>query len=258
MSNYPKLMEKLIGESAVGFNNAKNHGEIKEKVVSFGYDEPKLDELMELNARASEKYHEYERLHGEQLAATNRLEVKFKEELNLYSSLRKLAFRLFPGENNKGIRSQLGIDGKLKDSLDGFTAQAVQFYDTILKKEEIGNAFAEFQLDAEKLQEILKGPAELRRLNEEQEKAKGSAQLARKERDDLCQELKVAWAKFKTVCHYLFKETTPQYLKMLNISVPSYGRKKSAPTDDNGEAGETDQGNPSEMNDQLKLIDQYE
>jgi len=170
----------------------------------FGYDDPKLDGLMVLNARAGEKYHEYERLHGEQLVATNRLEVKFKDEANLYSSFRKLAFRLFPGEVNKGIRSQLGIAGKHKDSLDGFIAQ-----------------------------------------------------LARKERDDLCQDLKTGWSKFKTVCRYLFKENT-QYLKILNISVLAYGSKRSTSADDKGEAGEGDPENPPEQDDQLKRIDQSE
>lgn len=251
MSIYPRFIEQLLLESAVSFNNAKSHIEIKEKVITSGYDDAKLDGLLALNARADAKYHEYERLHGEQLQTTNLLNNQFKESLDFYSFYRKLAFKVFPGAANKGIRSQLGIDERHKNSLKGFIAQATQFFDTLLKKEEIREAFAEFALTTEKIQEILNAFEELKRLNELQESKKGAAQTARKERDDLCEELRVGYEKLKTVCRYLFRDT-PQTLKTLNIEVLNYRGKKNKnndnqddQTDQTGQADQTDQTPPA-------------
>ncbi|NIM13731.1 MAG: hypothetical protein GTO45_16780 [Candidatus Aminicenantes bacterium] len=195
MSAYPKVIERLIGVSDVGFNNAKSHSEIKEKIISFGYDDVRLDELLDLNARTDGKYHDYERLYGEQLQATRRLEEKLYEEMGFYSTYRRLAFQVFPGEENKGIRSQLGIDIRLKDSFDGVVEQIKQLYDTTIKKSEIMAGFAEFAVTTETFQERLNGLEQLRDLNEEQEKAKGAAMVARKLRDDLYHELRTARGK---------------------------------------------------------------
>ena len=242
MSSYPKVIEKLIGQCGVGFNNAKNHSEIKEKISSFGYNDVKLDGLLDLNDQADKQYHEYERLSGEQLLATTLLEEKLHEEIGFYSTYRKLSFQVFPGEENKGIRSQLGIDQDIKRTFDGFVEQSKQLYDTTIKKSEIMTGFAEFAVTTETFQERLNGLEQLRVLNEEQEKAKGAAMVARKLRDDSYHELRTAWNKFKTVCRFLFKNNT-EYLKILNIPVITRTRSKTAP--DQGQTDPTDPTDPA-------------
>jgi hypothetical protein len=216
MSAYPKAIEKLIGVSGVGFNNAKTHSEINAKIISFGYTDIRLDELLDLNSRTDGKYHDYERAYGEQLHVTRQLEEKLGEEIGYYTTYRKLAFRVFPGEENKGIRSQLGIDMKIKDSFDGIVEQCQQLYDTAIKKVEIMEGFSEFAVTNETFQERLNGLDRLRQLNEEQEQAKGTAMVVRKLRDDLYYELKAAWSKFITACRFVFKDNG-EYLRILNV-----------------------------------------
>ena len=243
MSSHPRAIVKLVGESGVGFNNAKTHTEIKEKITARGYNDVKLDALLDLNGRLDRKYHEYEVKHGEQLEVTRQLEEIFQVEMDHYSLHRKMAFHVFPGDQYKGIRSQLGIDEKHKDSFDGFIEQAKQFYDTAQKKPEILAGMAEFAVSSETLQERLDALEAMRRLNEVQESKKGEAKIARKERDDLYYELRDEWSKFRTVCLFVFKNN-PEYLKILNIEPYA---KRTAKTNTETQGDQTDPVNPPDQ-----------
>lgn len=238
MTVYPKLIIRLVGISGVGFNNAKNHAEIKAQIAGLGYDEVKLDALLALNSRTDVKYHEYEIKHGEQLHATKELEAAFDEEMSFYSDYRRIAFQVFPGEEYNGIRSQLGIDDEIKRTFDGFIEQSKQYYDTTNKKSEILLPLGEFGVTAEKMQARLDGLERLRRLNEVQERKKGEAALALKERNDSFEELKTEWLKFGTACHIAFKDN-PEYLKILNVDQPLRFRSKNDNEEPDDETGET-------------------
>ncbi|NIM14405.1 MAG: hypothetical protein GTO45_20420 [Candidatus Aminicenantes bacterium] len=75
----------------------------------------------------------------------------------------------------------------------------------------------------------MNGLEQLRQLNEDQEKAKGSAMVVRKLRDDLYYELKAAWSKFITVCRFVFKDNE-EYLRILNVP-PIRSRTRKSTTD---------------------------
>jgi hypothetical protein len=238
MTPYPKIIIRLVGISGVGFNNAKNHAEIKAQIAGIGYDEPKLDLLLALNSRTDVKYHEYEVKHGEQLHATKEMEAVFDEEMSFYSDYRRIAFQVFPGEEHKGIRSQLGIDVEIKRTFDGFIEQSKQLYDTTKKKNEILLPLGEFAVTTEKMQARLDRLETLRRLNEVQERKKGEAALALKERNDSFEELKTEWLKFGTACNIAFKDN-PEYLKILNVDQPLRVRSKNDAEEPDDETGET-------------------
>ena len=103
MAIYPKLIEKLIGETNVGFNNAKTNTEIKERILKYGCDDQKLDELLKLIPITQDSYREYERLSGEQQKATKNMEALLKSEKSHYSLARKIALRVF---NNEYLRAR--------------------------------------------------------------------------------------------------------------------------------------------------------
>jgi hypothetical protein len=226
MTSYPKAIVRLIGISGVGFNNAKNHDEIKAQLVPMGYDEAKLDALLEFNSRLDAAYHVYETKHGEQLHATRALDEKFNEEMAHYLDYRRLASLVFAGFEDNGIRSQLGIDVKTKTSFNPFIEQARQFYDVVVKKTAILERLSEFGVTAEQMQERFDEFNVLRRLNEDQESKKGAALGARKERDAAYKLLGTAWLKFRTACGIVFKEN-PDYRKTLNADEPVHPPQKT-------------------------------
>jgi hypothetical protein len=67
-----KIIENLVGETKVGFGNAKEHLEIREKIIDFGYDDMRLDSLIDLTGRLDSKYHDQQTKRGEKALATPR------------------------------------------------------------------------------------------------------------------------------------------------------------------------------------------
>jgi hypothetical protein len=244
MDVMPKRIITMIGDSLVGFNNAKDNEIILSQISEKGYNSSKMERLLGINTLADQKFHEFEVKHGERIQATLDLEAKLTEEMNNYANDRKLAFQIFGSDADIAIRNQLGIDMTLKKSFNGFIEQAQQFYETILKKKEILARFDEFAMTADKIQERLNGLKALRVLNDIQEKKKGEAAIARKERTDSYQELRIAWQKFKTVCLIKF-ENNPEHLKMLNIKPPAV-RTKTKKTS-NGSTGTVKVEMPADM-----------
>ncbi|MCX6584353.1 MAG: hypothetical protein NT166_29615 [Candidatus Aminicenantes bacterium] len=227
MSDYPRRIITLIGESVVGFTNAKDNEIILSQISEKGYNTLKMEELLGIHAKADQKFHEFEVKIGERIQAMLDLDAKFAEEMNYYANDRKLTFHIFGSEQDRGIRSQLGIDMLLKRSLHGFLEQAQQFYETILAKKEISDRVKEFLITTDKVQERLNGLKALRILEDLSENKKGLAAIALKERNESYKELRTAWQKFKTVCLIVF-ENNLEHLKMLNIRPPAVRTKKSA------------------------------
>ncbi|MCX6584938.1 MAG: hypothetical protein NT166_32600 [Candidatus Aminicenantes bacterium] len=223
----PKRIITLIGDSSVGFTNAKDNEIILNQIIEKGYNSTKMDDLLGLNTLADQKFHAFEVKHGERIQATLDLEAKLTEEMNNYANDRKLAFHIFGSEQDIAIRNQLGIDMPLKQNFNGFLEQSQQFYDTILKKKEILARLDEFAMTAEKIQERLNGLSALRILNDIQETKKGFAAIALTERAESYDQLRIAWGKFKTVCLITF-EKSQEHLKMLNIRPPAVRTKKTA------------------------------
>jgi len=127
MSDYPRRIITLIGDSVVGFTNAKDNEIILSQISEKGYNTLKMEELLGIHSRADQKFHEFEVKIGERIQAMLDLDAKFAEEMNYYANDRKLTFHIFGSEQDRGIRSQLGIDMRLKRSLHGFLEQAQQF-----------------------------------------------------------------------------------------------------------------------------------
>lgn len=236
MPIYPKLILKVVEESGVGFSNAKTNEEIKGKISQYGYDDARLDELLALNALTVDKLQEFESLSGQQLDATNRLKEKYESEYNQYSVYRQIAHKIFVGEEYKGLRSQLGMDVDIKTNFEGFMEQAKQYYEAAIKNQDRLQGVLEITLTNEKVQERLNALLEIKRLNDEQESAKGKAKAVRQERDASYIELRKAWENFKIVCRHLFKDNDA-YLKILNIKP----KKKKIAKKDNEENQEVNE-----------------
>jgi hypothetical protein len=236
MPIYPKLILKVVEESGVGFSNAKTNEEIKGKISQYGYDDSKLDELLALNGLTVDRLQAFESLSGQQLDATNKLKEKYESEYNQYSVFRQIAHKIFVEEEFKGLRSQLGIDMDIKTNFEGVIEQAKQFYEASMKNQDRLQGILKITLTTEKIQERLNALSEIKRLNDEQESAKGKAKAARKERDESYIELRKAWENFKIVCRHIFKDNDA-YLKILNIKP----KKKRTGKKDNEEDQEVNE-----------------
>ncbi|NIM12752.1 MAG: hypothetical protein GTO45_11660 [Candidatus Aminicenantes bacterium] len=220
MSISVKSIEKLLGETRVGFLNAKGDEEIKGFIGGYGYDDVQLDADIDLRTRLDDKYQEQQRLQDEQIIATRNFDEKYNEEWELLVEFRQLARVALRDSKYVGFRLMLGIIGKLRRNLEGFLKDGRQFYENAIKNETIMGLISKHGITVEKCQARLTGLDELKQLDQDQESKKGASQNATKERDSLYRELRISWGNFKQVCRIALKPKR-QLLEKLGIVAPS-------------------------------------
>jgi hypothetical protein len=150
---------------------------------------------------------------------------KYRGEKKRYRNTKKLVKKAIRGKKYEKYAQLLGLNEKIKGTLDGFVKQAKQLYNNIKDTPEILEAGANYGLTPEKMQEGLDQLDALMQLNKAQENAKGLAQVARDERDQVYKQLRTEWQDFKDVCHMAF-EGTPQYTEIMGIVTYSEGYVK--------------------------------
>ena len=245
MRSNPKTIEKLLEVSGVGFNNAKTHEEIKTEIAAHGYTEAKIDEMLTIHANLAAKYQEYEKLSGQQLDFTKEKDELFEVERSHYSFFRQMIAKAYSTAEYKGLRSQLGIDKKIRARFEGFIEQASQFYEGASNNQEIlkSKILLTVELTPESIQARLKALSDLRKKNEDQESIKGKARVARNERDETYRDLRIAWENFKISCRTLFKKRE-EYLTILNIKPKKKPSPEVPEVPEVPEAPEAPEGSP--------------
>jgi hypothetical protein len=230
-----KKILTLLEDTQVGFSNAKTEEAIKEKLIPEGYDDARLDELLAINTLLRTRYQAYEHLSAQQLKATDKLMEAFQKELQEYSTSRQISRKTFSDDMYRGLRSEFGLDQRIRTDYEGFIEQATQYYEASLKNQE---AFQEkrtltARLSSETIMSKLADLEALKQLNTAQENAKGKANVAREERDSSYFELRMYWENFKISCRNIFREHK-EYLKILKIK-PKKKRKPEVPEETPGE-----------------------
>jgi hypothetical protein len=220
MTSYSKEYEELLVAVRVGIDNTRAYPLIKGGMGGYGYNDSVLDNAWNKNLLLDAKYKECQRKHGEQIEATQALYTALDEEIVEYMSIRKLAKRALRGDKYKGTREKLGIDDELKRAYDGFLDQSSKLYKHAGIDQGIMTQLANFNITVDKLQERLNGLERLGVLNSAQEAKKGEAQVARKERDDLFDEVHKWYSDFKEAARIAFKDT-PEYLEIMGIGAPA-------------------------------------
>jgi hypothetical protein len=225
METYSKQFQELLNQTEVAIDNAGTHDIIKTRIVNRGYDDAAMQTASDLRTQTANKYRDYQSKRAIQIEATGKMKAKLFMEISRYMDLRQGAKRTLRGDQYKGFRELLGIDDKRRQTYAGFLDQAGKFYENAIGNEEIKALLATAGITQEKLQEGIDGMDQLILLNDDQEAKKGLSQAARKDRDDLYDELRQWWTDFKSSCRREFKDN-PQYLEILGIKAYSKGYKK--------------------------------
>ncbi|MGD8781734.1 MAG: hypothetical protein PVH88_22560 [Ignavibacteria bacterium] len=209
-----KPINQIISESDVLINNALSDESIKTELALYGYDETKLtegktllDEVIELNRKQKEEY-------GEQFEATEEVKSKFDTAYKAYIKAVKLS-RIALKKNTKAPAALL-LNGRREESISGFVEQASIFYGTMLKESEFQNEMLKYGYSTEKLQEEKQLVDDLIEANRNQEKEKGEAQSATKERNLKIDELLEWTGELREVAKIALEENE-QWLEKLGI-----------------------------------------
>jgi hypothetical protein len=219
-----KQMDDLLTEARISINNAKNNEDLKVRLAEFGYDEAALNEGYALYEKA-EKLCSAKRIkYSEQYIVSNELNRKIEKANEHYMNFVKVLRKAFKRDFN--TLTALGLKGERSKRLAGWIAQAKDFYDIAMSKEDIFTKLQRYGITKEKLQTGLDLLADVETTDEYQENLKGKAQYSTEERDKVVQELDDWMAPYEETCRIAFKDE-PQQLERLKIPALSEDYKKS-------------------------------
>lgn len=218
-------IEKLLKEAGIAFQNINDRTDIKEKLVPFGYDDPRIQEMIENHKDTNAKYLNMLIKYAFSQECTMNLNEKFIEETKRYLDLKIMALNSLPGDKNTGIRERLGINSRILKTYKSFVIQSEQFYKHALDNQDILDTLTTFGTTEEKLQLGLTGIEDLKLLKRKQKEAYGEAQKATKLRDKSSEELDSRYKKLKKVCKVALRDE-PQLREILGFLERSAPLKK--------------------------------
>lgn len=220
-------------------DNAVSDDYIRERILSIGYDENRLNEGLAMQEKARES-------RERQLAAMNKakaLHTKLKETYkvnhDIYISDARLLRSTF--HRNIPVKEKLGLYGRNKRSVTGYIERARTFYNTILKEKDILDQLAQFNITAETIQEKLAGVAEVEKAYITFIDADRAAQDATDENDKELMKLRDWIRIFQDACRIVLRGK-PQLKEKVGILVRSSKppkKKKEENSADNTENNET-------------------
>ena len=232
MSYSTKNIEEYLGKSRVAINNALKFTDIKERLLNHGYDETRLQEGKKLYEEAFNLLNEFNEIHAKQIGITENLNSKMKEAYDTYMGYAKMA--RFAVNEDIGHIKLLQLDGKRLQRQEGWTGQAIRFYQEALKHEDILQKLGVYNITKEKLEAGLALVKDALSLDSDQENIKGSAQQLITKRDKKFKKHRQWMNPFRQACRIEFKDD-PQNIERLKIDALSdgYVRKKKKKKDDN-------------------------
>jgi hypothetical protein len=211
-------MEDLLVKSKVAIINSMSDQEIKTLLLEYNYDDSRLNEGLELRNQAEEVYQNQKKEYREQYVASQELDQTAKEADPLYNEHVDLTILAFRHEPTKLV--DLGLDKKRERTFSAWLTQAIEFYKIVINDETVIEKLSRYKLTIEKLEKGRQLIIEVELANNRQEKEKGEAQDATKERDKIMAQLEDWIYEFTVICRYALK-SKPQLLEKLGIKVKS-------------------------------------
>jgi hypothetical protein len=230
-----KKVEKYLHETGITLLSLKEDLPIKEKIVSFGHTEERLDMGIQLFKGVESVYHELLGKRGEQAKLSFSVKEKFAEvskTFSFYVDVFKTALHDTPGSIK-----ELGLEGKRKASIPAFLTQAGTFYSNVKVKEHILAEVTAFEVTAEKMQKEWDKVSEVRDLHQQLINLIGECQRLTVDRDEKLAELRRYMHQLKAILFMLFENDNHQTLERIGIFVRN--RPKPKPSEEENGGGET-------------------
>jgi len=209
-------IDEFLSWAQVVLDNARNVPEIAEAVARYGYDEPRMQEGVDMLAENRQLQADQVREYGEQYLATEALHAAWRQADKTYSTHRELVRLAFRSSPN--MQAKLGLGEAKKRSLSGWLGQATVFYTNLLSDANALAELARYNLTLEALQAGQAEVGQVAQLNAAQEKEKYEAQQATKDRDAALDALNDWLVEFCGVAKIALADQ-PQQLEALQIAV---------------------------------------
>ena len=213
-----KEIEQLVLKAEVGISNAIFHPEVGTLLTPWGYTPEMLSSGQDLLAAAKDSHLEQIQEYGDQIDATNELQMSRANAHHTYIDdivIARIAFK-----NEPGMWVKLQLNGKRKRTYSGSVSQQVIFYTNLLGDDDALAKMAVYGVTAEKLQAGLELTKAIEVKLAALKKEAGEAQHATKSRDEAVDDLQEWYSDFISIARIAL-QSNPQYLEILGIIEPS-------------------------------------
>lgn len=207
-------IDAYLAKTKLGFTNGKEVPEISSILSNYGYTPQKIDEGLQLQAEAEANQNMQKKEYGEQYAATAKQKSLFAQSKKIYSQ--HLALGRLRFADNVGLQQTLRLNGRRKQSLSGWIADAKLFYENGLSSNSVIEGLSKYNITRENLQEGLNLVMALEKSEADQQKETGEAQAATKKRDVALQNLADYYEEFAGVAKVALTDN-PDMLDMLGM-----------------------------------------
>ena len=209
-------IDQKLTRAQVALDNAMSDESIKALLLPFKYDDARLQEGKDLYNQASETNRKQQIEYAEQFQATEDFKNLLKEGNEAYMDAVKIARIALRDNTEKTVA--LGLNGLRKASFSGWSGQAQQFFSNALADPDVIAAMSIYGFDESILQTLQSKVQAVIDANTKQEKEKGEAQAATKERDTLIDQLDRWMSDFKVIAQIALRGND-QWLEKLGLGV---------------------------------------
>jgi hypothetical protein len=214
MSVINSSMSAFFSGATIILTNAQGQAAIAAALDAFGYDAAALQEGQALLDTARGLYDTQIREYGEQHAATQAFETACSQADKAYAAHRNLAKIAFKSDAQR--QTDLHLSDRKPKAYTPWYEQARHFYTAVLADTAAQTQLAKYKVTLESLQAVQAQVEQTMTLKTTQEKEKGEAQDATKQRDAAIAALEAWLADFKVVARIALQDT-PQLLEALNL-----------------------------------------
>jgi hypothetical protein len=222
-----RAIESFLSKSNVTLELIKVDDFIKEKIITYGYTDERIDEGLTLLKEADKSYQDLLSSRNEQFKLSNMVQEKSAAagtKMVRYMDIFKTTFHDTPE-----LVKEMGLDTQRKRAYPAFYAQVVNFYTSAMNKDHILEKVDKFGLTKEKLQQELEEITLLQGDYVRQRNLIGENQRLTQDRDLKLGRLTRYMHELKTVMSILFEKEN-QVLERVGIFVRNRRRpRKSEP-----------------------------
>lgn len=198
--------------------NASEHKPIREAIARYNYDDARLNEGLGMYNEAYKLHYQRQSALGDQYLATEVFHKKLKACQKQYTEHLALA-RLALGHDPSAVQ-MLVLKGQRKRTIVGWMEDTRQFYTNALAEPKVVDALSRYSVTRKDLKAGRTLVEELEEAAADQERKKGLAQKATKERNEALKKLEKWVAELIKICRIALGKRS-QLLESLDIHVPS-------------------------------------
>lgn len=214
MSVINTSMSAFFAGAETMLTNAREQPEIAALLENYGYGAIEIQEGQTLLNTARSLYDAQIQEYGEQHAATQAFAEATKRADKVYSAHRKLAKIAFKNDTQR--QTDLKLNDRKPNAYAAWYEQARHFYETLLSDTEAQAELSKYNISGDALQAAQEQVEQTRDLKSEQEKERGEAQEATKQRDAALEALEEWLSDFKVVARIALQDA-PQLLEALGL-----------------------------------------